>query len=363
MFFSILVFTDDALCRHLFAFVTGMHGNVFGNLRQQQRTMSYISVRRQFITHLHQMNLFSFHAQMDGTFASGQSASEYHYLIRHFVFLQIIVVDDNHVISVQTRNRRNQRTGTYRDDESVRLLILHVFSGHFRVQADLHACPLCQQRIGLTQIVHFFLERNGLLAFEDTAQRIALFTEDHLMASSGRRIGRIETARSAACHQHFLFHRSRLDFHTFHFPSDQRIYRTSSGGCGRSFRHTGKAAQTVNDLIVLVSHHLARQKRICQQRSRHIHHICLAAGDDLFHLLGTVQSAERGHRNLHVFFNLRRQIYVAAVFLKHRRMGIAESSLVRTRRHMKQVDVRLDLLRDTASFFQIITLLKKLGAA
>ena len=56
-------------------------------------------------------------------------------------------------------------------------------------------------------------------------------------------------------------------------------------------------------------------------------------------------------------------MHVAAVFLEHGRMGVAESSLASPRLDMKQIYVRLNLPGNPDALLQIMTAFKKLRAA
>ena len=64
-----------------------------------------------------------------------------------------------------------------------------------------------------------------------------------------------------------------------------------------------------------------------------------------------------------MLFDFCRQIYVAAVLLKHGRMRIAKGSLISSCRYMKQIDIGFNLLCNRNSTLKIVALLNKLGAA
>ena len=64
-----------------------------------------------------------------------------------------------------------------------------------------------------------------------------------------------------------------------------------------------------------------------------------------------------------MFFDLGREVNVASVVFEHRRMGIAEASLIRSGGNVKQVDAGLQCLCDADTLFQIVAALEQLGTA
>src|SRR5699024_5701312 len=76
-----------------------------------------------------------------------------------------------------------------------------------------------------------------------------------------------------------------------------------------------------------------------------------------------VQGSDGSHWHRHMFLDLCCQINITSVLFKHRRMGITESSLVSSCRHMEKIYVRLDLLCDLHSPGQIISSPKQFGTS
>ena len=178
------------------------------------------------------------------------------------------------------------------------------------------------------------------------------------MPSSGCRISGIQSAGTAARDQDLFLLRRRLHFVAFHLAPDDRIDRTASRGGRRALCHAGKAPQAPDDLIISSLHDLARQERIRQELARHIYDICLAGSNDLFHLFRVRETADRSNGNMDVFLDLFRQIDVAAVRLKHGRMGLAEAPLIGSRGNMNNIHVILQDLRNAASLVNIIAALE-----
>ena len=80
-----------------------------------------------------------------------------------------------------------------------------------------------------------------------------------------------------------------------------------------SGRETGLASQAAMDVLIQAGTDLVRECRIHQKLSGHLDNICLAGGNDLFHLLGKAESADRQHRGLgHMLFDGLREIDVAS---------------------------------------------------
>ena len=204
--------------------------------------MSYIGIRCENISHLHNADFLPFHSKVDGTLTSCKAAAKDNYLISYFFFLFIVVIYDHHIVAVQSRDRRYQRSGTSRDDQCICVFFFRILFCHRCGCTDLHACFSCKKLVSSCKLVHLMLKWQGLLAFQDSAQSILFFTENDLMVSSCRCISCVQTSRAAACYQDFFLSRCRLYFIPFHLTSDQRIDGTSSCGSCRSFCHAGKTS-------------------------------------------------------------------------------------------------------------------------
>ena len=119
----------------------------------------------------------------------------------------------------------------------------------------------------------------------------------------------------------------------------------------------------MHDIFGTVFHDFARQEWICEKGSCHVNNIGFSGCDDLFHLRRIIQTADRCDRNGNVFFDLSCEVNVASVVFEHRRMRIAEASLIRSGGNVKQIDAGLQCLCDADTFFQIIAALEQLGTA
>ena len=327
--------------------------------------MADIGVRRQLVAHLHKVHALTLHAQVDRAFTAGESAAEDDHVVRHLVFLFVVVIHHDDVVTAEPRNRRHQRCGARCDDQRVRILFLHIFRRDFRMEADLNTGLLRQQLIRAGQFIHLVLERQCLLALQDPADFVLLLAEDHLMSAAGGSVCRVQTAGPGADDQNLLSvafpHWRHLD--AVHLPPDERIDGTAPRGRRRPLRHARETSQTAHDLVIPVLHDLSGKLRIRQQRAGHIDDVRLSGSDDLFHLRRVVQTADRGDRLGYMLFDLRRKMYVAAVFRKHRRMRAAESPLVSACGDMDDIRIRLDHLCDGDPFFQSVSLRHQFGAA
>ena len=173
----------------------------------------------------------------------------------------------------------------------------------------------------------------------------------------------LQPAGAAACDQHLFPLGCRKHFCAIHFPANKRIDRTAAGRSHAALCHTGKAAQTMDNVFLSIGHDLAGQLMIGQQSTTHIDQIGLTGRDDFFHLRGIIQPAQRGNRHRHVFFDFRSQIHIDAMGQKHRRMGPAKTLLIRTGRNMQNIHIRLQQLGNLNALLQRITAVKKFVAA
>ena len=358
-----LVFTPDTVRTDFQSPAAGVDSGVLLHFLQQQGTVAHVGIRRKGIPHLHDMDGLAFLAQMDRALTPGKAAAEDDHIVPDFVLFLVVIVDHDHIVALQTGNGRQQRTGAHSDDQGIGRLLLHIFRGHLRIEADLHASLAGKVGIGPGQLVHLVLEGERLLTAQDTAEAALFFAQDDLMAAPGRCPGRIQTAGAAARYQDFFLFRCRQHAVAFHFAPDERIDRTATRGRGRTFSHAGEAAQAADDLLVPVGHDLFRQEGVGQQRTRHIDHVGLVGLDDFFHLGGIVQAADGGHGDGDMLFDLRRQIDVAAMLLEHGRMRVAKATLVRTGGNMQKIDAVFQLPGDGDAVFQRIAALEQLGTA
>ena len=120
-----------------------------------------------------------------GALAACQTAAQNHHGITDLVRLQIVVVDDHHVVALDARQGRNDGGGTHGQDQGIGLLGLHILGRDGGIHPDFYA--LCQS---LTfqcqpQLIHFMLKVNGLLRLENTANLIGLLAENYLMSPLG----------------------------------------------------------------------------------------------------------------------------------------------------------------------------------
>ena len=175
------------------------------------------------------MNLFSFLTKMDCTFTSCKTTTKDNYLICNFLFFEIVIVDDDYVVTIQSFDRRNKWLRAYCYDQCIRCFFFYIFRCDFHRSTDFHACISGKKCIGIGKLIHFSLEWKCLFAFQDSTKFCLFFTEDYLMTASCSSVCSIKTARATACYEDFFLCRCRLYFAAFDFTSDQRVDSTSSG--------------------------------------------------------------------------------------------------------------------------------------
>ena len=74
--------------------------------------MPYVGIRCQFCSHFYQMNLFSLLTEMNRAFTSSKSATKNNYLICNLFFFEIVIIDDDYVVTIQPLDWRNKRLGS-----------------------------------------------------------------------------------------------------------------------------------------------------------------------------------------------------------------------------------------------------------
>ena len=127
--------------------------------------MTNVGIRRKLGAHLHEMNLFALLGQMNGSLTACQTAAENDHGIPDFFFFQIIIVDDDHIVPVDTLKGRNDGIGANSENHDIGIFLLRILRGNFRIAADLHTGLLCLCFQGKTKLIHFLFEIDGLLAF------------------------------------------------------------------------------------------------------------------------------------------------------------------------------------------------------
>ena len=106
--FTVLIQALYAFCRNFRAAESGQDLHALLQLRHEQRAMSYVRIRCQHITHLHNLYLLAFLCEVQGTFTAGQPAAQYNNLVADFVLLLVVVVHNHYIRSGQSRDRHDQ---------------------------------------------------------------------------------------------------------------------------------------------------------------------------------------------------------------------------------------------------------------
>ena len=325
--------------------------------------MPNVAVRSKGIAHLHQMDLLSLHAQVNGALAAGQTTAQHDHGILDLVLFQIVVIDDHHVFPVNSGKWRHDGAGPHRENQGIGLFCGHVLGSDRRIQADIHPFVpgLAFQR--QAQLIHFVLERNGLFALQDAACAVGFLAQDDLVSTLGGRDGGLQARHAATGDQHFLPARGRRHLHSFQFPADERIHGAAAGERGGTLGHAGEAAQAADDPVLLARGHLLRQERISQQFPGHVDDVGLALPQNPFHLGGIVQGADRGDGLGDVLLDFGGEVDVGAVVGEHGQVGVEESELVGAGGNVNQVHEVFYSLRDPAAFLDTVSTIKKFAAA
>ena len=185
------------------------------------------------------------------------------------------------------------------------------------------------------------------------------------MPALGRCNRGIHPARAAA-HDNDLFRRGcgRI-VKALQLMSHHRIEGTAEGAVGQVVVKAGKAAAAAGDILFPPGKRLFREIGIADRLAGDFDDIRLTGRDDLLHHIRVIEAAKRGHRCFDVLFDFRRQIDIASVLDKHRRMG--QDKYVRVFMdaggNMDNVHLAVDCLRHGDAFVQTVAILCQLSAA
>ena len=80
-------------------------------------------------------HLLAFHSQMDGTLAASKTTTQPNHAISNLILMEIIVVDDDHIITIDTGDGWNERRGTDSQDERIDALLLNIFRRNGSLQS------------------------------------------------------------------------------------------------------------------------------------------------------------------------------------------------------------------------------------
>ena len=106
-FVSRTILAHQTFLRHTQAGEAGMGRDISVDLFHEDGPVPDVAVRGERVAHFHQMHCLSLHAQVNGALAAGEAAAENNDGVPHLVFLQIVVIDDHHIGTVDARKRRN----------------------------------------------------------------------------------------------------------------------------------------------------------------------------------------------------------------------------------------------------------------
>ena len=325
--------------------------------------MADIAVHRKSIPHLNDVHLLAFHTQMYSALTASQTAAKNNNGVGDFVFFQVVIVDNNHVIAIHAGQIGNNGLAAHSQNQSFGLQLVQQFLGSGGIQANFHAGNLHLTLQCHAKLIHFVLERQSLLALENTAQLVTLFKQGNLMPTLCSRQGSLHAGDTAANNHNALADCRRLNIHTLALTTDQGVDGAAAGAGGGTLRHAGEAAQATNNFVVPVCHDLIGQLGISKQRTCHFHNVCLAGSDDFFHMSGIIQRAQGRHRHLDVLLDFCREIDISTVRRKHGQMGIKEAELIGTGGNVNHVNQVFHALGDFHAILQGVATLEQLGAA
>ena len=99
---------------------------------------------------------------MNGTLAARKTTTQHDDAISHLILIEIVVVDDDHVITINAWDGRNERRGTHSENQRIDALLLHILRRNGGVQTNLHTLIFCLTLQDNTQLIHFIFKRQRL---------------------------------------------------------------------------------------------------------------------------------------------------------------------------------------------------------
>ena len=297
--------------------------------------------------------------------AAGQASTHDEDPLPHLGAIEVDVVNLQHLRTVGNGHGRLHGFAAHRDDDRIGVDCLDICLANLRIKADLDALAFTQARIGHAKLVHVVLEGNRPLGAQDAAELAFGLAQNRLMASLLGSDRRHHASNTTADDEHALAAvlRHGDDLVAFELAADERIHRATTRLGHRALRHAHIAAQALDDLVALVRHHLVGEHVVGKQGAAHVDEVSLTGGDDLFHLSGVAQAAERGDGFGDVLLDLCRKIDVAAVLAEHARVGDAKAKLVAAGGDVDEVAVVLERLGDAHAFVEVVAAVEELAAA
>ena len=104
--FALLRLTPDTVFRDLKPFVSGVDGAELVELFHQQRALTDDRIQRHVVAHFDKVNLLALHAHVDGALHAGDAAAKDHHAVGDGLLVLVLVVDKDHVLSIQAGDRR-----------------------------------------------------------------------------------------------------------------------------------------------------------------------------------------------------------------------------------------------------------------
>ena len=97
--------TPDTFGSYLKTLVTSVHGAELIELFEQQRALADHGVKRHGVTHFDEVDLSALQPHVDGAFHAGDPAAEDDYRVGDGLFVLVLIVDQDHVLTVKARDR------------------------------------------------------------------------------------------------------------------------------------------------------------------------------------------------------------------------------------------------------------------
>lgn len=105
---AILIAADDAFWSDMETCVLSVSSGKLCHFAHQDRTIADVAVRSQGVAHLDEVHLLAVLTQVYSTLATCEAATEDYYFVADLIFLNVVIVDNDYIVTIDTRKWWNE---------------------------------------------------------------------------------------------------------------------------------------------------------------------------------------------------------------------------------------------------------------
>ena len=261
----------------------------------------------------------------------------------------------------------NNGLGANSSDDNITVFLGSILGSDFGVETNVNIGVLQIAYLLCDVLMQSLLEGNISLAQDSAAQLTGLFAQNDLVAVLGSGEGCLHTGDTAADDHNSLLlclgqgvicHSLTADFGV-----DGAVEVTGV----HALTVAVEAAHALTDLVNLAGPDLVGEVGIADELTCHVNDVSLAGSEDLFHVVGIAQAAKGTNQGLlDVLLDLGCVLNVDALGIEHADVGTGMSlggAPYATNGYVDNVSVAVELLSDTASFFDAVAVFNDLRTA